>query len=162
MSEPLREQVMTAVVTTIRDALAASQAWGNFPAHEVERKALVLTQLGNRLRILVLDDDGSNTPTPESHDPPTVDDRFNFLVVVQVNDPDTPSRWGQRALDAIKRGLRDAPVDGALATLTKELVDFGDEGVYLPTDQLGRFGEWILPCTIKIPDNLGGFWPDDE
>jgi hypothetical protein len=158
MTEPIRAAFLDAVRDVIVAALDVTYPWGNFPAGKtVDRRALDLLRLGDRLRVLVLDDDGSQTPTPDTHDG-DLDDRFNFLVTIQVNDAAGPSLWGHRGLDAVKRALAEGTqVDGALWPYTKQRIAFEAEAVVLPTDHDGRFGVFILPCTARLPDNLGGF-----
>jgi hypothetical protein len=156
----VRDGFLGAVRDVIDTALAAPQPWGHFPTCSAERKFLNFLRLGNRLRVLVLDDDGSRTPTPELHDG-QVDDVFNFHLRVQVNEPAGPSTLGHRALDAIKRALRDAVTgDGALWPYTKLAITFEEEQVLLPDDGEGRFAEFVLPCTAMLPDNLGGGSPE--
>lgn len=156
-NEPIRVQFLDAVRDVVAEALDATHAWGNFPARTVDRRALDLLRLGDRLRVLVLDDDGSLTPLPETHDG-EMDDAYNFVLAVQVNDASGPHVWGQRALDVIKRALSLATnVDGLLSPYTKQRVVFEAEAVVLPTDQDGRFGVYLLPCTARLPENLGGY-----
>lgn len=156
--EPIREQFTAAVVDVLTAMLAASQAWGSFPVATVERRPRLLPQLANRLRIIVLDDDGSLTPTPDNRDG-AVEDQFNFVVICQVrgDDIDPPSRWGNRALDAVKRALRaGVSVSGDLWAYTKQPIEWDAEmPVHVP-DGDGRFAEFILPCTARLADNLGG------
>lgn len=162
MSEPIRAEFLTAVTGVIETALSAPQSWGHFPASTTERKYLHLLRLGNRLRVLVLDDDGSLTPEPELQDG-QVDDHCNFHLRIQVNDAERPSTWAHRATDVIKRALRAAESadGGALWPYTKRPIIFDEEAVLLPEEGEGRFVEFVLPCTALLPDNLGGFGTEE-
>jgi hypothetical protein len=123
----------------------------------VERRYKVLTTLGNTLRVLVLDDDGSHTPEPENRDG-DIDDVVAFVVLIQVRGDDgtSPSTWGNRALDTIKRALRAGVDDGALGFYTKRPIEYELEGVVIAPGGEGRLQEVILPCTARLPDNVGG------
>src|SRR5262245_51857699 len=125
MSEPLRLQFLQAVASVCVAALAATTyTWGAFPAHSVDRRALDLTRLGDKLRVLVLDDAGAYPPLPESHDG-DYDDRFNFMLCIQVNDAAGPSTWGHRALETLKGALDAACATyGALRVYTKQRITY--------------------------------------
>ena len=156
----MRAHFLHEVRAVLIEALAVGDDDGNFPAYSVERKYLNLVRLGNKLRVLVLDDDGSLTPTPELHDG-QVDDRFNFHLRIQVNDAAGPSDLGHRALDVIKAALRAAVTgDGALWPYTKLAITFDEEAVLLPEEGDGRFLEFVLPCTAMLPTNYGGGYPE--
>lgn len=155
MSEPLREQFSAAVATVLSAALAAPQSWGAFPALTVERRYKILPSLSNKLRVLVLPDDGSHTPSPENREG-DIDDVVAFVVLIQVNDVAIePATWGARALDVCKRALRAGVDHGALSTGYRP-IEFEPESVVLIPDGDGRFAEFILPCTARVPDNVGG------
>lgn len=161
MTEPVREQFLEAVVGVVIAALAVPQSWGTFPAGSVERTYQIAPTLSNRWRICVVDGDGSHSPTPEDRDG-AIDDAFAFDVLVQVqgDDVNPPGRWGNRALDTIKRALRAGVASngvlGALWPYTKQPITFDPEAAVLFPDGAGRFAEFILPCTAQLPDNLGG------
>jgi hypothetical protein len=148
----LRDDFLTAV----RGVILAALEGPAFPSNTVERKYLNLVRIGNKLRVLILDDDGSRTPIPELHDG-QVDDLFNFHIRIQVAEPAGPSTLAHNAMDAIKRALRlEVEAGGALSPYTKLAITFDEEAVLLPEEGEGRFAEFVLPCTAMLPDNLGG------
>ena len=159
MAEPIREQFLDRMVTVVSMALATGYTWGTFPPTTVWRSYQPLVNLGDRLRVFVLDGDFSFSPRPDQHDG-AFDDRFSIDILIQVaGDSETPaSRWGNRALDAIKRAIADGTqAHGLLYPLTKLRVQFEDEGA---VHQVGDRAEFILPCTALLPENLGPFQED--
>jgi hypothetical protein len=155
--EPIREQFLAAVKTLLEDLLLTPQPWGSFPVARVERSWMLGQNLGDRMRICLLDDDGSATPIPDQHDG-AMDDRFAFLILIQVSgdDIDPPSRWGNRAIRAIKQALVAATEqsDGVLTLYTKLRIGTEPEAVlHWPNSR----SEYQLPCTVFLPENLGAF-----